>query len=133
LKRTLFLLALALALTACGPAGSSDAVERGDELYHQALIGGVAPGCFTCHSTDQGVVKVGPSHASIAERAEEIIKSPDYPGEATSAAVFLRESILDPNVYIEPGFQPGVMYQNYGEVLGEKQVDDLVAYLMSLR
>jgi cytochrome c553 len=133
LKQMPLLLILVFVLAGCGSSSASGAVQRGEELYNQVLIEGVAPGCYTCHSTEAGVVRVGPSHAHIADRAEQIVQSPDYTGQATSAAEFLRESILAPNVYVEQGFQPGVMYQEYGEVLSDQQVDDLVAYLMTLR
>jgi cytochrome c oxidase subunit 2 len=41
---------------------------------------------------------------------------------------YIRESIVDPNASIAPGFQPGIM-PNYGQQLDSKQVANLVAFL----
>lgn len=120
-----------LLLTSCG--GSSGNPERGEELYRQrALADGAAPGCISCHSLDPGVVKVGPSHAGVGARAEQVVDEPEYQGEATTAAGYLRESITDPNAHVVEGFEP-VMYANFEEVLTAEQIDDLVAFLLTLR
>ena len=125
-----WLILLAILLAGCSSSGDA---ARGEQLYSQTLIGGSAPGCITCHSSLPGEVKVGPSHARVAQRAEEVLQSAEYQGEASSAAGFLRESILRPDAYIEQGFEPGIMYQGYTGVLTAGEVDDLVAYLMTLR
>ncbi|MDX1600194.1 MAG: c-type cytochrome [Anaerolineales bacterium] len=122
----------ALLITSCG--GPSGDPQRGEELYRQQKLGGgAAPGCVSCHSLDPGVVKVGPSHANVGSRAQGVIQEPGYQGEATTAAEYLRESILDPNAHVAEGFDPGVMYQDYAEVLTEQQIEDLVAFLLTQR
>lgn len=133
----------AFLLAACGGGGqqapsqpSGGAVtgdpKRGEALFKQTTIG-TAPGCITCHSLEPGQTLVGPSLAGIATEAEEIIKSPDYKGKAKTVEEFLRESIVDPNAYVEEGFSPGIMYQNYGKDLTEQQIADLVAFLETLK
>lgn len=138
------LVVLVLVLAACGGGGGQQAPsqpsggavsgdpQRGEQLFKQTTIGS-APGCSTCHSLEPGQTLVGPSLAGIATKAEEIIKSPDYTGKAKTVDEFLRESIVDPNAYVEKGFSPGVMYQNYGKDLTEQQIADLVAFLKTLK
>jgi cytochrome c2 len=132
----ILILALSVALVACGgddgaaseaePAGGGDAA-RGEELYHQTTIGSAsAPGCVTCHSTEEGVTLVGPSHAGVATRAET--EAPDMP-----VAEFLEQSIREPDAVVTEGFSPGVMYQNYDNELTDQQIADLVAYLETLK
>ena len=138
--RKLFILSvvglwLALALTACGgdaaeaPAvGASvgDAVA-GETLYKQPVIGTAsAPGCATCHSLEPNVVVVGPSHAGVATRAGNYLAG-------VSAENYLRESILNPNAHVVEGFQPGIMYQTYGQELSETEINNLVAFLLTLK
>ena len=94
---------------------------------------GTAPGCSTCHSLEPGKKLVGPSLAGIATRAEQIIKSSDYKGSAKTVEEFLRESIVNPNAYVEKGFSPNIMYQNYGKDLSAQQIADLVAFLKTLK
>jgi hypothetical protein len=44
-------------------------------------------------------------------------------------AEFVRESIVDPDAFIAPGFKAGVMPKTFGESLNEQQLADLVAFL----
>jgi len=126
-------MALALILTACGGGGSEEAATtggdpvNGEKLYKQTVIGAAsAPGCVTCHSLEPDVVLVGPSHAGLATRAETAV-----PG--MSAEEYLRQSIVDPDAHVTDGFQPGVMYQNFGNDLTEQEIDDIVAFLLTLK
>lgn len=117
---------LGLMLAACGGGGASASdVAAGDQLFHQTVIGTNA-GCVTCHSTEQGVTIVGPSLAGIATTAAT--------AEAgKTAEEFIKESIVDPNKVVTQGFNPNIMPQNWGQVLSEQQINQLVAYLMTLK
>lgn len=117
---------LGLMLAACGGGGASASdVAAGDQLFHQTVIGTNA-GCMTCHSTEQGVTIVGPSLAGIATTAAT--------AEAgKTAEEFIKESIVDPNKVVTQGFNPNIMPQNWGQVLSEQQINQLVAYLMTLK
>ncbi len=108
-------------------AASAGDPERGKQLYEQTLLGpNAAPGCVTCHSRDAGKVLVGPSHAGIATIAETA-----EPGK--SGEEFLKESILTPDAHVTEGFTASIMYQNYGKDLSEQEINDLVAYLLTLK
>ncbi|MFN2135617.1 MAG: c-type cytochrome [Candidatus Promineifilaceae bacterium] len=134
---TMLVLALVTLLAACGGGGEQAATEgggttsvgdaaHGKELYEQTVIGSAsAPGCVTCHSMEPGVVLVGPSHAGLATRAGEY-------QEGIAAEDYLRESISNPDAHLVEGFAPGVMYQNYAEDLSARDINDLVAFLMTL-
>lgn len=136
----LLVLALSMILAACGGGGDEPASEgaavaprsggdvaNGEKLYKQPVIGeNSAPGCNTCHSLDEGVVLVGPSHAGMGTRAETAVSG-------QSAEDYLRESITNPNAHVTEGYAQGVMYQNYGADLTEQEINDLVAYLLSLK
>lgn len=135
---TVLVLVLAAFLVACGGGGEEAAPEesastsvgdaaRGEELYSQQVIGSAsAPGCITCHSLEEGVVLVGPSHAGVGARAGEYV-------EGQSAEEYLRQSILEPNAHIVDGYTEGVMYQTYATELQARDVNDLVAYLLTLQ
>ena len=110
---------LSVALSACGGGGgdtTDSAAKAGEDLFAQTVIGSQA-GCITCHSLDAGVVIVGPSMDGIGNRGED----------------FLKESILDPDAKLADGFPAGTMPQVWGDELTDEQVDQLVAYLLTLK
>jgi nitric oxide reductase subunit C len=122
----LFVIVMSLLLAGCGSSDGGDATAKaGEELFNQAVIG-VNAGCVTCHSLEEGVVVVGPSIAGIGARAATTVAG-------QSAEDYLRESILDPNAYVNEGFDADVMPTNWSEVLTDEQVDQLVAYLLTLK
>jgi len=115
-------------MAGCG--GSSETpgadVAAGQELFNQTVIG-VNGGCVTCHSIEEGVVIVGPSLVEWSHKAEEY--GEDF---GMTAEEFTRGAILDPNAFIEKGFPADTMPAYWGEVLTEEEVDNLVAFLLSL-
>ncbi|HEY8368008.1 MAG TPA: cytochrome c [Thermodesulfobacteriota bacterium] len=114
-------------------AASDDPVALG-----QALFNAQTTGCAACHSIAPGVNLVGPTLAGIGARAEERIRAGDYGGKATDAAGYIRESIVDPNAYVLTGvtYSSGgrsLMPAHYNTLLTPEQIDQLVAYLMTLK
>ena len=115
--------------TTAGSAGQGGVGDpaRGQALFAKVMIGDPsAPGCATCHSLEPGKTIVGPSLAGVATRAQQAEQGED-------AGQYLRQSIRDPNAVIAPGFASGVMYPRYAENLTGEQIDDLVAYLLTLK
>ena len=80
--------------------------------------------CASCHSTSSNVVIVGPSMAGIPDRAAERV-------EGQSAQEYLRTSILHPSDYVVEGFAD-VMQKNFADVISSRELDALIAYLMTL-
>jgi nitric oxide reductase subunit C len=114
-------------------AASRDPVELGRAAYNAT-----PPGCAACHSVAPGVNIVGPTLAGLPATAAARIASPDYRGQARDAAAYIRESILDPNAHVllGPTYAAGgrsLMPSDYGQTLTPEQVDQIVAYLMTLR
>ncbi|MCA9946018.1 MAG: cytochrome c [Ardenticatenaceae bacterium] len=134
----ILLLLLSFGLAACGggeePADESGGesssvgdVANGERLFNESIIGAAsAPGCITCHSLEPGVVIVGPSQSDVGARAETAI-------EGMSAEDYLRQSIEEPDAHIAEGYTEGVMYQNFGEELTNSQINDLVAFMLTLK
>lgn len=100
-------------------------VNAGDPTRGQALFQG-AGACSACHDVANGVTIVGPSLKGVASRAGS-----REPGK--SAADYLHESIVSPNAFIVPGFQPNIMPQTFTQTLSTQQINDLVAYLLTLK
>lgn len=121
-------------------AASGEAVSDSPVALGEAVFRNPEMACSSCHSLQPGVPLPGPALAGLASRAEEIIASADYKGEATDVAGYIRESIVLPSIYLVPGpnFSTGpggisLMPPGFGERLDENEIENLVAYLMSLR
>ena len=99
--------------------------EAGKRLFNGATLGANA-GCQICHSLEPGVQLVGPSLAGVATRSETRV-----PG--LSGQDYLMQSLVDPDAYVVEGFQPGQMRPDLAQALSQQQLDDLVAFLMTLR
>jgi nitric oxide reductase subunit C len=104
----------------------------------QALFRSVAPACGACHSVAPNVNMAGPSLAGIGENAKARIASADYKGQAKDAAGYIRESIEHPSAYLVPGPMystdgQSFMPPTYAKDLTPEQIDQLVAYLVTLK
>jgi nitric oxide reductase subunit C len=116
-----------------GTAPSDDPVVLGSQLFKQPPAA-----CFACHSTVPGVNLAGPTLAGIGFRADTIVTQSDYTGSATDGAAYIRESIVSPSAHIIPGTiysaqDRSFMPDNFDETLTPEQIDQLVAYLLTLR
>jgi len=133
---------LALLLAACGggnevaePA-SGESAESGEmsaapdpaagkAIFQQSVIGS-NPGCSTCHSLEPDVTLVGPSLAGIAATAAGRV-------DGMSAEEYIRQSILEPDAYVVDGFVAGTMVPGWDKALSEQDLNNLVAFLMTLK
>lgn len=115
-------------LATCGSAAKAGDATRGAALFSGAVaLRDGPPACNTCHIVQAGVPStVGPNLSNIGNWAATRV------GEQT-AQQYLRTSIIDPDAYLAPNFQEGIMYNGYRQALAPQQIDDLVAYLLTLR
>jgi cytochrome c553 len=124
--------ALLIALLAA--CGGTTAHVAGDPLAGKRLFNGeialadrAALPCKECHAVEPGGnAALGPNLSNIGNRAASAV-----PRQA--AADFLRTSIVDPDVHLAEGFQEGIMYRGYKDALTDKQIADLVAYMLTLK
>ena len=101
-----------------------------------------AGGCTACHAI-RGIATgaVGPTLNKLASTAEKRVTQADYKaagGKATDAAGYIRESILAPNTYVVPdcpqgACASGVMTANLDKILKPEELENLIAYLVTLR
>jgi cytochrome c2 len=126
------ILALALGaglLSACGSGapGPADAA-RGQALFlGKVRFANSAPACGGCHAVEPGAAGgVGPNLSNVGNRAATRIAG-------MSAEAYLRQSIVEPDAYLAPGYQEGIHPRTYGRDLTSQQLADLIAYLETLK
>jgi mono/diheme cytochrome c family protein len=125
------LLILALLVAACGGGGEATTAPGGGTTGdpaagQQVFTTDAQPPCNGCHPVEGDAQGVGPSLANIGTEAATI-------NPPQTAEEYIRESIVNPDAFIVPDFPAGVMPKTYGEQLSEQQLNDLVAYLLSLK
>jgi cytochrome c oxidase subunit 2 len=102
-----------------GGGGGGGAAVDAKQIFTSGDADTGATACATCHTLADAGAKgqVGPD-------LDKVLKGKD--------AAFIKESILEPDKEIAPGFQPGVMPPNFGDTLSAEQVDALVKYLSTV-
>jgi len=80
--------------------------------------------CSTCHTLAAAGAsgKVGPDLDKLVTYAQTA---------GQPLATFIRQSIVDPNAYVEKGYPKSVMPATFGSALSKQQLDSLVQYLIS--
>lgn len=97
-----------------------DPVLLGQQLVQQY-------GCTTCHSLD-GSTKIGPTWKGLYESTVTTADGASF----TADDIYLKSSILEPNLYISEGFPSNVM-PSFSEILDQTQVESIVAFIESLK
>ena len=119
---------------AARPVGASDdPIALGERVFRSAT-----PACTACHSVAPGVNMAGPSLAGLVARTGPMLTGGAYKGTATDVAGYIRESIRSPSAHLVPGDMysaNGVSFMpdTYGKLLTPEQIDQLAAYLTSLK
>ncbi|MEZ4660575.1 MAG: c-type cytochrome [Caldilineaceae bacterium] len=113
---------------------SADTAAESSPLSHDDLVVAFATGgCSGCHTIPDiqaAAGQIGPNLAGIGTTGATRI-------EGLSAEEYIRQSMQDPEAFIAPACPTGpcptgVMLPNYAAVLSEDQVNNIVAYLLSL-
>ncbi|MFN2150156.1 MAG: cytochrome D1 domain-containing protein [Anaerolineales bacterium] len=97
-------------------------------------------GCVACHvipGVPGAVGTIGPDLSRMGEVAADQIQMPEYTGTAKTPADFIRESVVNPETFISPECPSGPctagqMPSTLADLLSEKEIDTIVAYLSSL-
>ncbi|MGB0909073.1 MAG: c-type cytochrome [Nitrospirales bacterium] len=103
-------------------------LATGDEPIPKLFI---QSGCAACH-TIPGILaakgREGP-RLILGTNGPKRLADPNYQGTATTVHEYIMESILDPGIYVVPGYPDRVMPRWYGKKLSAKALDKIISYL----
>jgi len=100
-------------MTGMSGMGGQMGATRGKGVFLSA-------GCGACHTFAAAGTK-----ATVGPNLDATLQG--------KSAAFVRESILDPNATIAPGYRSGVMPTSYRSQLTTRQIADLVSFLVTKR
>ncbi|MBX3015688.1 MAG: c-type cytochrome [Caldilineaceae bacterium] len=103
------------------PDDVRQAIEGADASAGQSIA--LKYGCVGCHATDPNTVSTGPTWHNIGDAA--VIR---VSGE--SPALYLYDSIVQPNAFVVPGYPGNIMPQNFGDTMSTQELAEMVAYLL---
>ncbi len=127
------LVVLALLVTACGSDAKASNIpspesvgdpEQGAQIFVERH--GEAPSCSFCHSVNQDKSGIGPSLEGIA-------RSAGHQQNGVDTIAYLRDSIVNPNAFVADGSSKSRMYAHFDDVLSDEEIDNLIAYLLTLK
>jgi mono/diheme cytochrome c family protein len=110
-----------LAEPAAAPVGDA---ANGAVLF-ATFYNEVSFACATCHNAASADRLIGPGMLGISVRAATRV-------DGLTASEYLHTSIVNPSAYVVPDYPDALMPKTYADVLTEAEINDLVAYLLSL-
>jgi len=85
-------------------------------------------GCIGCHSAD-GSQLVGPTWKGLFGAPRTLADG----SEVIADEEYLRTSMLQPNAAVVEGYAEGLMPLDYGQRVSDQELEDIIAYIASLR
>lgn len=117
---------MAATTTAAAPATTgaktSAAGATGDAAKGKAVF--ASAGCASCHT-----FKPAGATGSVGPNLDTKPTADAKKDGNMALAAFVKQSIVDPNAYISPGYAKGLMPTSYGTQLSKTQLADLVAFI----
>ncbi len=88
-------------------------------------------GCMACHEIPgiTGAKSTFGPKLTMGTSAPLRLSDPHYSGNATTVREYIKESILNPKIYVTKGFRDNLMPRDYGTAISALALDKMVDYL----
>ncbi|MEK6752970.1 MAG: copper-containing nitrite reductase [Chloroflexota bacterium] len=126
----------AIFIAACGAKAASDKTYSETETL-AAFEKGACGSCHAIPGVPNAAGVIAPSLADVSMMAKDHFNSGSYSGKAATSEDYIRESILDPNLFVAPecptgACAPNVMPAALKDTLTTDEVNAMVNYLNGL-
>ena len=112
------------ATTTSGATTTSSSPAGGDAAAGKAVF--AANGCGSCHT-----FKAASSTGAVGPDLDTAPAADAKADNNMDLTAFIQESIVNPDAYIAKGYSKGIMPTSFGSSLSSKQLNDLVAFIVS--
>jgi len=120
----------ATAVPATATPAQAAAAVNGDPVkgkeYFNTVRSEVNFACATCHHYDSEERLIGPGLLNVSIRAASRVSG-------QSAYDYIHTSIINPGAFVVPDYPDGLMPKIYKDVWTEEQINDIIAYLFTLK
>ena len=128
IKFMLFMLLPAVFIAACGNSEPASPKIYSETEVQSAFEKGACGSCHSIPGISNAAGVIAPSLADVTMSANEHFQSGSYTGEAATAEEYMRESILNPDLFIAPkcptgACTPNVMPAKLSETLSKDEID----------
>lgn len=114
------------ATTTPQPAAMVNGDPAKGKEYFNTVRSEVNFACATCHYVDSETLLIGPGLLNVSVRTASRV-----PGQ--SAYEYIHTSIVNTGAFIVPSFVDGLMPKTYKDLWTEAQINDIIAYLYTLK
>jgi mono/diheme cytochrome c family protein len=101
------------------PTGAPEQPSGDPAAGKEVFMTTAQPPCGSCHTLQEANAT-----GTVGPNLDEVLKGKD--------AAFIHESIVNPDAEIASGYSAGIMPSTFGDQLDEKQIADLVAFLLQV-
>lgn len=108
------------------PAAAALGDAANGQVLFNTMQSAVGFACVTCHLADSEQRLLGPGLLNLGSRAESRVPGMD-------ALTYIRTSILEPGAFVVPDYPDNLMPRTWGELYTPQEIDDIIAYLLTLR
>jgi cytochrome c1 len=120
--------------TAAATSGAANPAEAADPAILAAGLAAYhANYCGVCHTLDKADTHgtFGPTHNGLATAVDQLFADGTYKGKAKTPAEYVRESIVDPQAFIVPGYATTSHRMPSYAYLGDATINALVTFLLA--
>ena len=97
----------------------------------ELLVNNGCGGCHTIEGVEGMAGTVGPDLSQIGANAAQRLEDPAYTGSATTVEAYIRESIVQSDLFVVGDYPAGVMPLTFGDTLSSEELDMMVNFLAS--
>ncbi len=122
---------IAVEATSSQADGEGSSISAEDAAAAELLVNNGCGGCHTIQGVEGMAGVVGPDLSQAGATAAQRLEDPAYTGSATTVEAYIRESIVESDLFVVADYPASVMPLTFGDTLSPEDLDTMVNFLTS--